>query len=62
MKEACMLVQTWAAQYPRFFEVHIHKYIQDDCLLKALHNGKKVIVDLADECTKEIIKHCINNK
>ena len=57
-----MLVQTWARQYPRYFETHIHKYIQDDCLLKALHNGKKVIVDLADECTKEIVKNCINNK
>ena len=62
MKEACNLLIYFANQYPQDFEAHSHRYVNDECLLKALSSGKKVIVDLAHECISAIFKSTSNNR
>ncbi len=62
MKEACDLLKDIARRYPLAFEGHAHRYVQEDCLFKAVCNGKKVIVDLAHECIKEIVANTCNPK
>ncbi|CDW90093.1 clip-associating protein [Stylonychia lemnae] len=62
MKEACQLLIFFSNQYPKDFENHSHRYIHEDCLFKALNNGKKVVVDLAHDCIKQILKSTQNQK
>lgn len=62
MKTACDMLKEFARRYPLAFEVHAHRYVQEDCLFKALSNGKKVIVDLAHECSKEIVANTCSTK
>lgn len=62
MKEATQLLISFATKYQRDFEPEAHRYLNDDCLFKALNNGKKVIVDFAHECIYQIILVVVNPK
>jgi hypothetical protein len=55
LKEALALLETLAVDYREHFEQLVYKYISPECLIKALCNGKKVIVDMAHDCAFKIL-------
>jgi hypothetical protein len=62
MKESTQLLIYFAKAYTADFELEVHRYVSDDCLFKALNNGKKVIVDFAHECIHQVIQLTANPK
>ena len=62
MKEACTLLTYLATEHSERFDSYAHRYVSEDCLIKALNNGKKVIVDLAHECILSIVNSTTNAK